>query len=308
MTVVYFRSPFFRGEERVEGSAQRLGIDPIRLLTLKRDFLRLPQHQDGFPFPCGACRRVLLSRAARILRRWGLNLVVTGEVVGAGGLSRDDLLRLEVETGLVGRVLRPLSAHLLPPTLAEATGYVDRAKLLGLDAEAVGAEGLLGIAQELALPQRERGRVCLLANPVFAQRCLAFGEDGPLTANFIRLLEFRHVYRLGEEVAVVVATSPAEQAKLQEVFLPDDVRLYVAAAGSPLSLIRAPWHVLTPAKRAKVLSQAAQLLLALANFPEDRPWTVCFRGEDEDETQRMTVVPHDLEPEAFGGILLGLNS
>jgi len=288
LSFVFFRSPFFRGEETVQEEAKRLGF-PLRSITLKRAFLRLPQ-ENGSLFPCFSCRRVLLARAARLFRGRKFDLIVTGEVVGERGIGVAELLALDEELGLTGRVLRPLSAKLLPPTSAEAAGWVEREKLLGLTAENAPLE-LPQLARSLGISQNHNGRYCLLRVQEFAKRCQAFAQDGVFTANFVRLLEFPHLVRLGPGRVLVIATTPAEQVRLQELFLPEDVRLYIPIPGSPLGLLRAPWTRIGPEERAALIREAAAHLLALAGFPEDRPWTVCFRAEEAEETARLQVRP-----------------
>lgn len=289
---VFFRSPFFRGEDAISQEAKRLGFS-LRCITLKRAFLRLPQ-EDGALFPCRACRRILLARAARLFRRRKFDLLITGEIVGKGGLGQAELLALDEELGLNGWVLRPLSAKLLPPTQAERDGALDRNQFLDLTVE--DAESHLGqLAVSLGISPRADGRYCLLRDPVFAHRCQIFARDGALTANFARLLEFPHLLRLGPGRLLVIASTPAEQVRLQELFLPEDVRLYIPLPGSPLGLLRAPWVKIGPEERTELITQAAAHLLALAGFPEDRPWTVCFRAEEAEETARLQVWPQLLQ-------------
>lgn len=288
LAYVFFRSPFFEGEERVLYAAAKLGIT-LRCVTLKRAFLRLPAVNGQF-FPCGPCRRILLARAARLLRVKKFDFVITGEVVGKGGLGKEELLSLDEELGLSGRVLRPLSAKLLPPTLAEEMGLLRRDLLADLTAEGLEAK-LQKLAGEMGISAKGNGRRCLLSDPLFARRCQVFGKEAVLTVNFLRLLEFTNVVRLGPGRILVVALTPAEQARLSDLFLPDDVRLYIPLPGTPLGLLRAPWAKVSPGEREELLRRAAAHLLALAGFPPERPWTVCFRPEEAEETARLAVMP-----------------
>jgi len=61
----------------------------------------------------------------------GASFVATGEVVGQRPNSQmlHQLGVIEQESGLDRRLLRPLSAKLLPPTLPEELGVVDRNQL-----------------------------------------------------------------------------------------------------------------------------------------------------------------------------------
>lgn len=260
-------------------------------MTVKRAFLHLPK-ADGVLFPCRACRRILLARAARLFRGRKFDLLITGEIVG-GGLGATALVGLDEELGLRGRVLRPLSAGLLPPTWAEAEGILERRAFLALTAETA-KDQLPELARAFGINLNLQGRHCLLRDPVFAQRCQLFAQDGALTANFLRLLEFPHLVPLGPGSLLVVALTPAEQVHLQELFLPEDVRLYIPLPGSPLGLLRAPWARISPAEREALVRRAAAHLLALAGFLPERAWTVCFRPEEAEETVRVQVRPCSL--------------
>lgn len=286
LAFVFFRSPFFCGEETVYEEARKLGF-PLRVATLKRAFLRLPQ-EDGGRFPCGVCRRILLARAARLLRGRKFDVVVTGEIVGRGGLGQDELLALDEELGLAGRVVRPLSAKLLPPTPFEREGSLDSSRFLDLAGDQA-AIGLREVADSLGINYNPKGKYCLLRNPDFAHRFRLFAGDGPFTVNFLRLLEFPHVLRLGPGRLLVIAVTPAEQVRLGELFLPEDVRVYVPVPGSPLGLLRAPWAKMAPDERWELVRQAATHLLAASGFPPDRARTVCFRAEEAEETVQIRV-------------------
>lgn len=286
--VIYFRAPFFSHEERVAVQAQRWGSTArFQSITLKKAFLALDRHGGDGLFPCGFCRRLLLERAGRILRRLGADLLVTGEVVGRGGLGAEQLVEIDRELGLSGRVLRPLSARRLPPTWAEEAGYLDRSAFLGLAAGPEGEGGLAEAARAAGLENRGGGRRCLLADPGFVGRLRALGAPVGLTENHVRLLEFPHCYPLGAGALLVVALTAEEQVRLQPLFLPTDVRLYIQMSGSPLALLRAPWAALPPGERERVVRAAAERMAQAAGLSLGPGWEVRFRCEWEGETHRM---------------------
>lgn len=296
LRLVYFRSPFFLGEEEVALRAHRwVGGPPLQFITLKRDFLSLGQRESDLPFPCGACRRLLLERVGRLARRLHADLVVTGEVVGKGELGAEEVLSLDRAAGLSGRVLRPLSARLLPPTQAEAAGWVNRRMLLDLAAGDDLAAKLGELARDQGLDPWPGGRECLLTDAGFVRRFREAPLAAGLTENLIGLLRFEHSFRVGATAHVVVALTPEEQARLQPLFLPSDVRLYVQVPRSPLALVRAPWHELTPDERAHIIAAAAERMAEAAGLPRNAAWVVRFRCEWEEETRQMRL-PVEVRP------------
>lgn len=288
LRLVYFRSPFFRGEEEVGFQAQQLfGGTRFQCITLKRDFLSLGKRAANFSLPCGRCRWLLLERGGRLARRLRADLVVTGEIVGRRGLGTRDLLFVERAVGLAGHVVRPLSARVLPPTWAEEAGKVDRDAFLDLEEGDALGDRLRAMATELGIPPSLAGRECLLADHGFLQRFLEFDSTISLTENTIQLLRFKHSYHLDSGARVVVAATPEEQARLQPLFLPTDIRLYLQVPGSPLALVRARWHERTPEEREGIIADAAKRMAEVAELPRAATWVVRFRGEWEGETRQM---------------------
>ncbi|MDD5590101.1 MAG: tRNA 4-thiouridine(8) synthase ThiI, partial [Candidatus Portnoybacteria bacterium] len=102
---------------------------------LRADFLAVlknPKHGYGAGMnPCIDCHALMLKKASEIMKKEGFDFVATGEVLGERPMSQNKkaLEIVEKEAGIEGRLLRPLSAKLLPPTLAEKNGLVDREKL-----------------------------------------------------------------------------------------------------------------------------------------------------------------------------------
>ncbi len=189
--------------------------------------------------------------------------------------------------GLEGQVVRPLVARDLPPTLAEKNGWLDGSSMLALR-EGMG-EALRRTAEQLdiqgTVPAGER---CAMSDPAFADRLQRVAQAGPLTVNALRLLRFRDFHYYPPDLKVVVACERNEQAELQSLYLPFDVRMYLPAPRSPLALIRADWRGWThdQLERALLLGGAAT---ARAAGVHERPCTVLYRFEFEDETRRLTV-------------------
>jgi len=127
------------GAKRAVAAAESLGIvcESVPVPADGVAWLRAawPEVAHG-PNPCVRCRTEMLLAARERLaheREW----IATGEVVGQRpGQSRKDLATAAHRAGLDGRVLRPLSARLLPATIAEQESRIDRSRLLGLSGRA----------------------------------------------------------------------------------------------------------------------------------------------------------------------------
>ena len=99
------------------------------------DVVRHPKHGYGVGMnPCIDCRIFMFKKAKAYMEEVGAAFLFTGEVLGQRPMSqhRRAIETIERESGLEGKIVRPLSAQHMEPTEAERKGWVDREKLLGL--------------------------------------------------------------------------------------------------------------------------------------------------------------------------------
>jgi len=291
--LLYVRTPFLNSAEAVKELARRLFPEfGFSSCGLKREY-SLIWHQmvgRGLPFPCGACRSLLLHKAARIMRRKKYDLLVTGEIVGRGGMEVRDLLHLDSLVGLQGKVFRPLSSALLPPVELSGNGLhaIPRLSLRG-NADEV----LRELARELGLtvPEWRKPDSCPLEDEGFAARVFTLLRRGPVNLNTIWLMQFPHVFA-AEEFVMVAALSPAERRELQSFFLPDDVRLYIQVPHSPLGLVRFR-EELSAAETQGLLELCARIIAALGGYEPGEEVKVAYRHELSDELDYVYVHPLD---------------
>jgi len=131
-----FSSPFF-GAERGRLSASRLGL-PWRELDFTpiiMELVRNPPCGHGRNCnPCIDCHAGMFRVLDRIAGEEGFSFVFSGEVLGQRPMSqnRQALGRVAHLSGIGDRLLRPLSARLLKPTLPEREGLADRQRLLDI--------------------------------------------------------------------------------------------------------------------------------------------------------------------------------
>ncbi len=116
-------------------SAEQLGIKLhiIDIIDEYKDVLINPKHGYGANMnPCLDCKIFMVGKAKQWMEENGFDFIITGEVMGQRPMSqRKDLLPVVVrESGADDRLLRPLCAKNLAPTLPEREGWVDREKLL----------------------------------------------------------------------------------------------------------------------------------------------------------------------------------
>ncbi|MCX6093416.1 MAG: tRNA 4-thiouridine(8) synthase ThiI [Candidatus Bipolaricaulota bacterium] len=208
-------------EERLRAAAARVGL-PLRIVdaTVEHlDVVRHPRHGYGVGVnPCVDCHIFMLKIAKRVMEEEGAHFVVTGEVLGQRPKSQHYKALLEVaeESGLGSRLVRPLSANLLPDTLPVERGWLRRENLLSIQGR--GRDAQLTLAEHLGIrdfPQPAGG--CLLTEKVYAARVRdAFAHVGKANVGVeeFELLGVGRHFRLSEDVKVVVGRDEGENATL----------------------------------------------------------------------------------------------
>ena len=128
---------------------------PVEIIDISDDYLRIltkPRYGYGSAInPCIDCRIFMQKKTREYMEKIGAKFIITGEVVGQRPMSqmRKTLKLIEKESGCGGLILRPLSAKLLEPTVAEINGWVNREKLY--DFHGRSRKSQIKLAKELGL-------------------------------------------------------------------------------------------------------------------------------------------------------------
>jgi len=135
VVAVNFTSPFWSSDKNinwVKEIAKKLEV-PLINIELKEDYLKIirkPKHGHGKNMnPCIDCKILILKKAKKIAKKMGASFIFTGEVLDERPMSQHKkaLETIEKEAGLKGKLLRPLSAKLLPEI-----EWIDIKKLLDI--------------------------------------------------------------------------------------------------------------------------------------------------------------------------------
>ncbi len=119
-------------------AAKQLGIKLhiIDVVEPYKDVLLNPKHGYGANMnPCLDCKGLMVGQAMAWMQENEFDFIITGEVIGQRPMSqgREKMPVVSRESGAGELLLRPLCAQLLPPTLPEKNGWVDRDKLLAFN-------------------------------------------------------------------------------------------------------------------------------------------------------------------------------
>ena len=154
--------------------AQKLDI-PIKSIFKKDDYLQIvknPRFGYGKNInPCIDCRIHILEKTKEYMKEIGADFIITGEVLGQRPKSQmlNSLMTIEKTAELEGKILRPLSAKLLPSTIMEKENIIDRNLLLNIQGRRRNIQVELGRNFKL-IEQYCAGGGCRLTDKNFARR------------------------------------------------------------------------------------------------------------------------------------------
>lgn len=156
-------------------SAEQVGIKLhiIDVIEEYKDIVINPKHGYGANLnPCLDCKGFMVRKAREWMEAHGFDFIITGEVIGQRPKSqrRDTFPIVARESGAFDRLLRPLSAQLLPPTLPEREGWVNREALLAFSGR--NRKPQIALAHDFGFEDyaQPAGGCCFLTDPNYARR------------------------------------------------------------------------------------------------------------------------------------------
>lgn len=223
--------------------AENLGITLV-VKNVSREYLdiiKYPKFGYGKNMnPCIDCRIFMFKKAGECMEKSGASFIVTGEVLGERPMSqrRDAMNIIERESHLKGLILRPLSAKLLPLSIPEKEGWVDREKLL--DIQGRSRKPQLKLAEQWDIKEYAcPAGGCLLTDPVFARRLKdLMNGNMEFTLNDVHLLKVGRHLRLSEKAKAVVGRNEQENEKLMTFVEEGDYVITKDGLPGPLTVVR----------------------------------------------------------------------
>jgi tRNA U34 2-thiouridine synthase MnmA/TrmU len=241
VTGITFVTPFF-GSARGEASARQLGI-PLEVVDITDEHLAMvkdPPHGYGRNMnPCIDCHAMMFAVAGKMLDEAGGGVLFSGEVLGQRPMSQN-IKALEIvarQSGYVGRILRPLSARLLPETSPEAEGLVSREALL--DIQGRSRKRQMELARNYGLEEfPSPGGGCLLTDPGFSVRLRELLEKRPLAGETeVNLLKYGRHFRLADGHKLVVGRHLEDNEAMEQLAREGDTIIKADAFPGPLSIL-----------------------------------------------------------------------
>jgi tRNA-specific 2-thiouridylase len=291
---ISFVTPFFNslGAER---AAKGLGV-PLQVLDITEPhlaMLRHPRHGYGNNMnPCIDCHALMLREAGGKMEEGGGNFLFTGEVLGQRPMSQNKgaLRVVERESGYEGVILRPLSAQLLPETIPEREGTVDRKQLLAIKGRSRKRQMELADQYHITEYLSPAGG-CLLTDPVFSRRLSdLFHNQEDVQIRDIELLKMGRHLRLTEALKVIVGRHAQDNERILQLAAPGDDLLKVEGYPGPLCLI--PYGGILEGIRL-----AASICVRYSDAPTGEEVTLLWSKDGQEQRIRARSCPASLPVE-----------
>lgn len=245
LEAVHFMTPFTGKEQGLPGEGYLADWKvPLRRVRISlQEYMPLltePPHGFGRALnACIDCKILFLKKAKEIAEREGFDAVATGEVLGERPMSQNRLSLeiIERESGLRRKLLRPLSARLLPETEVERSGLLDREKLPAIEGR--GRKPQLEFARrwgivDFATPSGG----CLLTEPQYSAKLRdLLGHPDELSEETVALLKVGRHFRHPEGAKLVVGKDKKDNEELLRHPGKSRFFLEVKTAGSPIGLM-----------------------------------------------------------------------
>jgi tRNA U34 2-thiouridine synthase MnmA/TrmU len=284
---VSFETPFFSAG-KARKAAKQTGIR-LHVCDITGDYLKMLKHPPaGFGKnmnPCMDCHALMFRKAGDLMKSKDFDFLFSGEVLGQRPMSQNKnaLLYVAKHSGHNQSILRPLSARLLPETLMEQKGLVDRDQLLDFSGRS--RKPQITLAAQFGVsdyPSPAGG--CSLTDPNYSRRLKdLFDHDAEPSVRSLNLLKVGRHLRLTPEIKIVMGRTQNENERLLQDCDPTKDTVIKSA------IHPGPIVVLPGEAPQEILFLAGAICIGYGKAPGDAPAAVQVTRAGISE--KITVLP-----------------
>jgi tRNA-specific 2-thiouridylase len=231
----------FEKEEYLKKTADELGVKFISIDSRAQfldEILFTPKYGYGKNFnPCIDCHANMINVAYNYMKEVGAKFIISGEVLGQRPMSQklDGLHKIEKLVIEKEIVVRPLSAKLLPPSLPEINGWIDREKMFDISGRERKIQ--MELAQKFGLKNYESpAGGCLLTDRNFSNKLRDFIKSRKLEVEDIDILKVgRHLNVNGKKV--IISRNKDENPVLKAYNGKNFIKMFPIGIPGPVGLI-----------------------------------------------------------------------
>lgn len=298
-----FFSPFCRCERSkgcgslIKTMADQLGVK-LKVVSVGQDYLDMiqnPDHGYGKNFnPCIDCRIFKFRKAKEIMEEEGASFVITGEVLGQRPMSqhRQALATIERESGLEGLILRPLSAKLFSPTIAEEQGWVKREDLLNISGRTRKPQIKLALDWGIKDYPCPAGG-CLLTDSNFCKRLKDLIKHEEININNTEFLKLGRHFRLSPKFKLIVGRDENENQRIMNLAQEGDFCFEPKNLSGPTGIGRGEFDqsmkILSSQIIARYTSQEEKVDVLVKDVSENREEVFSVKASNEDKIKEYMI-------------------
>lgn len=290
VTCIAFSTPFF-GAKRARQSAEHMNIPLIvqDISEIHLEMIKNPRYGYGKNMnPCIDCHAMMFRLAGERMATDGFDFLFSGEVLGQRPMSQNSRALNSVAnySGHPDRILRPLSAKVLPITPMEENGLVDREQLLDIQGRSRKPQEALAKAWNLK-DYAAVGGGCLLTERSFSNRLRDLLEHNPeATVVEAEMLKAGRQFRLSENTKLILGRKQSDNDRIKELARPEDILMRANNFTGPLGLVAGE---ATP----ETLETAAALVATYGKGKDEKQVEVLLQQKKKNWT--LTVAPVNRE-------------
>ncbi|MDD5669988.1 MAG: hypothetical protein PHE58_08180 [Candidatus Omnitrophica bacterium] len=275
---------------------ESLGI-PVIVTHLGKEFLDIvknPRHGYGSHVnPCIDCRIFMLGKAHELMLSHQANFIITGEVANQRDMSqhKPTLRMIEKRAGLLGLIVRPLSAKILPETIPEQKNWIQRDNLFNFNGR--NRRPQIELANTLGIHNYSQpAGGCLLTDVNNARKIRDLIEHNLFNLEEVALMRTGRHFRLSPFARLIVGRDQREN-KVLEDFVREGDYLFTSPddTAGPCALGRGEFDGSIVEQACKITcyycdkNDKMELVIKYKKVPED-----CFK-----EVKVFSVLPEDLK-------------
>lgn len=294
VTGIVFVTPFFNAD-KAKVAAKNIGHQLIieNIGDIHLQMVKTPKYGYGRNLnPCIDCHGMMFRLAGEIMIKEGFDFLYSGEVLGQRPMSQNaNALRSVAKlSGVSDRILRPLSAKLLPVTAMEESGLVDREQLLDLQGRSRRPQQAL--AREWGLHDfPESGGGCLLTEEGFTNQLRdLFDHNSEATVADVELLKVGRQFRLSATTKLILGRHHADNEALQQQIKPEQIKLRCQNFSGPLGLFCGN-------SNQQELDTAAAIVASYGKGKNEAEVDVLCSADGNEFVRRVKPMPRELSRE-----------
>lgn len=271
--------------------AEQLGIKLhiIDVIEPYKDVLLNPKHGYGANMnPCLDCKCFMVGQAVKWMEENQFDFIITGEVMGQRPMSqrKDTLPVVARESGSDDRLLRPLCAKHLAPTLPEREGWVDREQLYDFSGRS--RKPQMALAEEFNIKEyaQPAGGCCFLTDAQYSKKLVDMWQsrgNRQYELEDIMLLKIGRHIRPHENFKLIIAREEGE-SKFLEAYRDKYIHLRMESHKGPLVLVDG-----TPSDTD--LQLAARLSARFGQGRDAEEVQICIRDPLQQQEQHIKIKP-----------------